>query len=342
MPAKVPRGESARLLANAIEDKLLREPDSQHFVMTGPDQGDVTVLVTARERLREIVRQFAGLGRPLSRLYSELQVAPFGTDGLHLTLDCHRAILRSTENHGIEFDADPDNRSPPQILARLVEKTAEADGVTLALIIHCADDEPPDVTAWGAALGIEVSFGAAYRWYAVEPSSDNLLTGEFAPRHRRRAWLTKLRPALMLVVAVFVADLLLGLIQLGWWHHQLATREDEVAQLFRKALPNTPVVDPAFQVQRQLDVLRAPLGQLRSDDALALLAAVSDVLGSEGGNAIQSLHYDDDRLSATLAPSWASRAEAIADALRMRGFVASCQTAADGAVQIALHKGKRR
>jgi general secretion pathway protein L len=341
LPAKAPRREAPRLLAYALEDQLLREPDSQHFTVTGRQGDEVSVLVTARERLRAIVTRFVALGRPLSGLYSELQTAPAGTDGWHLTLAGDGAILRMTGQSALPLDLDPRDPSPPPMLANLLAEYRRHQDVVPVLVLHGAPSHLPDVPAWAAALDVETRVGPPPGWYRVGNGADNLLTGEFAPRHRHRAWLARIRPALLLAGLVLVADVLLGAAQVGWWHHRLADQEDGIRSLFRGAFPNTPVVDPAAQVERQLDLLRMPLGRLRGDDALLLLSAVADGLGADGAAAVQVLRYDEGRLELTLAPGLAGRADALASALALRGIATTSRLAATGALQITVRRRGR-
>jgi general secretion pathway protein L len=341
LPARAPRREASRLLAYALEDQLLREPDSQHFTVTGRQGSEVTVLVTARERLRQIVTQFVALGRPLSRLYSELQTAPAGTDGWHLTLERDGAILRMTEQSALPLDLDRRDLSPPPMLANLLAEYRRRQEVVPALVLHGALPHLPDVPAWAAALDVEMRVGKPQSWYRVGNGADNLLDGEFAPRHRHRAWLARIRPALLLAGLVLVADVLIGAAQAGWWHHRLADQEDEIRRLFRGAFPNTPVVDPAAQVERQLDLLRMPLGRLRGDDALSLLSAVANGLGADGADAVQALRYDEGRLELTLAPGSVGRADALVGALALRGVTATSQVGATGVLRITARRGGR-
>lgn len=337
-PGKAARGEMPRLLAYALEDKLLRDPDSQHFTITHQETDRVGVLVVARERLRQIVAQFAALGKPLSRVFSELQCAPAGRDAWHLALGADAALLRTSEHDGISLDPD-DNGEPPPLLAAMIAGQRSA-GTAPALLIHVGESlAAPDAKAWSAALATEVRVGAAYRWHAPATATANLLHGEFAPRHRRRAWLARLRPALWLAGGAVAADLLMGLGQVIWQHHRLADAQERTVQIFQETFPKTPTVEPVAQMQRQLDLLRAPRGQLRGDDALTLLATLADALGADGRGAVQSLKFEDGVLEVVLMPALADRVAALSSQLALRGLIVAAKNDGGSAPKLVVRRG---
>jgi general secretion pathway protein L len=335
---KAARSEMPRLLAYALEDKLLRDPDSQHFTVTHQEADRVGVLVVARDRLRQIVAQFAALDRPLSRVVSELQCAPAGRDAWHLALGADAALLRTSEQDGISLDPEG-NGEPPPLLAAMIAGQRSA-GTAPALVIHAGEGlAVPDAKAWSAALAIDVRVGAAYRWHASAAAAANLLQGEFVPRHRRRAWLARLKPALWLAGGAVAADLLMGLGQVMWQHHRLADAQESTVQIFRETFPKTPAVEPVAQMQRQLDLLRAPRGQLRGDDALTLLATLADALGADGRSAVQSLKFDDGVLEVVLMPALAERVAALSSQLALRGLIVAAKNDGGSAPKLVVRRG---
>ena len=83
----LPRGarrDLPRLLAYALEDRLLKDPDTQHLTLSHrrpADDGErdlAGVLVVARDRLRQLIAQLTAIGRPPRRVLAEMQTAPAG------------------------------------------------------------------------------------------------------------------------------------------------------------------------------------------------------------------------------------------------------------------------
>jgi general secretion pathway protein L len=342
VPERLPRGEFNRVLVNALEEKLIEEPDRHHLTVTNRRDGEVGVLVIARKRLRDIVTQFAALERPLSRAYSELQMAPVGTGEWHVALMGDSVIVRRHDHDGISLDASDDHTSPPHLLQTIVTSSRHGDDVAARLIVHGATEVlMPDVGAWANAIGMEVRPGAPYHWFSPAGEITNLLHGEFAPAHRHRAWLQHVRPALWLAAGVVAADILLSGMQAGWLGYQLHDARERIVSMFQNANPNTPAVAPVAQTIRQLDTLRSPLGLLRTDDALALISGVADALGTDGRDRIQQLRFEDGVLQVTLASSNGNGADldALGRQLDIRGFNATAKATDDG-TSVLIVRGK--
>jgi general secretion pathway protein L len=341
VPERLPRGEFNRVLVNALEEKLIEEPDHQHLTVTDRRDGEVGVLVIARKRLRDIVAQFASIGRPLSRAYSELQTAPFGADGWHMALMGDSVVLRRHDYDGISLDGSDDG-SPPPLLGTIVASSGNENSPVSALIVHGATEVPmQDVGGWAAVIDLEVRVGAPYLWYSPAGEVSNVLHGEFVPAYRHRAWLARVRPALWMAAMVVAADILLSGMQVGWLRYQLHDARERVVSMFRNANPNTPVVSPVAQTTRQLDTLRSPLGLLRTDDALKLVASVADSLGADGGDRIQQMRFEDGVLQVTLASSNEPDWDTLGRQLDIRGFSA-VRKATDDGTSVLVIRGKQQ
>lgn len=320
-PGKTARSETPRLLAYALEEKLLRDPDSQHLTITHREQDRVGVLVIARDRLRQIVSHFTTLGKPLSRVFCEQQNAPGGNDAWHLAIGANTMLLRTSEQHGISLDPDNSGNEPPALLATMIANQRLA-GQSPTLFIHAGEGVTlPDQDAWSTSLAIDVRIGPAYCWHALARGNTNLLQGEFAPRHRHRAWLTRLKPAFWLIGSVVVVDLLTGLGQIMWQHHRIEVAQERTVQIFHETFPEIPVIEPVAQMQQQLDLLRASYGRLRSDDAMTLLSTLADALGADARNAVQSLKFEGASLEVVLMPALTDRINAVSSQLGLNGLI---------------------
>ena len=112
--------------------------------------------------------------------------------------------------------------------------------------------------------------------------SGNLLTGEFAPIRPANAWLGHLKPALALVgVITFIQ--ITALVADNWQlERKRQAIENEMRVTFQAAFPRaTAIIDPALQMQRNLDTLKRERGLLRDDDVrhvLAQFAALREAL----------------------------------------------------------------
>lgn len=326
LPTTLPPGarrDLGRLLAYALEERLLADPDSQHLTVSDRQRdaagGErVGVLVAGRERLRQLLAQLKAIGRAPLALYSELQGAPAAVGEWHLTLDEPLAIFRPDPGSAICLES--------ALLGPLLEQqwaaASAADRRPAALIVHRAPGCQLPLPALPADC--PVRDGAPYAWWAAAAAgrAANLLHDEFAPPARRSSEFARLRAPLGLLAATLALWLLGNLGEILWLEHRLRDDRARMARLFRGNFPEQPVIAPLAQMRQQLNLERSRHGGLRDDDALALLAAAGDALGADAADAIDGLRYADGRLDLTLSDGAAAAAGALPARLAASGRLA--------------------
>ncbi|WP_079432915.1 type II secretion system protein GspL [Zoogloea sp. LCSB751] len=320
------RRDLPRLLAYALEDRLLKDPDSQHLTVSHrrpADDGErdlAGVLVVARERLRLVVAQLAAIGRQPQRVLAELQAAPADHDSWQLSLSADGAILRTGPNTGLAIDGD----ILVPLLAQQAGTARAANTAPSRIDVHVAADAPtPDLAGLQVETGIETAAAEPYRWWqGADRKAANLLHGDFAPHARGGAWLGRLRPALAVGGGALALWLAANVGEVLWQKQRLGDIEGRIERVYRSSFPNTPVVAPTAQMRQQLNQERARHGLLRDDDALALLAQAAEALGTDAAAGIVALRYEDGRLDLTLGGGAAARAEAVVGLLASRGLLA--------------------
>jgi general secretion pathway protein L len=326
----LPRGarrDLPRLLAYALEDRLLKDPDTQHLTVSHrrpADDGErdlAGVLVIARDRLRNLVAQLAAIGRPPRRVVAEVQTAPAGTNGWQLSLSAGGAILRSGPNSGMAIDSAI--LSP--LLAQQAAISRAANTAPAHIEVHCAPGTTaPDPESLQTETGTPVQAGSPYLWWqGADRKAANLLQGEFADRQQGGSWLGHLRPALALGGGAMAVWLLVNVGEVVWLKQRLGNVEQRIERVYHSSFPNAPVVSPAAQMRQQLNLERARYGLLRDDDALALMAQAAEALGTDAANGIAALRYEEGRLDLTLSGPAVARAEAVVGLLSSRGLLAN-------------------
>ena len=332
----LPRGarrDLPRLLAYALEDRLLKDPDTQHLTVSHrrpADDGErdlAGVLVVSRERLRQVVAQLAAIGRPPRRVMAELQTAPADADVWHLAVSPAGAILRRTPGSGLALDAD----ILGPLLAQQAASARAANAAPTRIEVHLAPGcASPDLAALQAETALEIRLADAYRWWqGAERKTANLLHDEFAYRDSGPGWAGKLRPALAVGTTALAVWLLANVGEVLWMKHRLGQIDQRIERVYTTTFPNSPAVAPAAQMRQQLNQARARHGLLRDDDALALLAQAAEALGTDAAGGIAALRFEDGRLDLTLAGPAAARAEAVVGLLTSRGLLADLRQ--DGA-----------
>lgn len=289
--------EQAAALSYSLEEQILREADSQHVTATLKDTEAWHVIVVARDRLKRLISQFEVISRPLDAAYSVLQSLPCPSDAWAIAGDDNGLIVRPGQHLGWVEDlpAAPELPNLLQLAASDARETATLPTRILAYGSACA--HPLD--DWSRQLGLGIEAEAGWAWYSLKDEKD-LLHGEFLPRHRRQAWQRALRPAGMTLVALFLAHIILGTVYAMWRGAELNQINANIEQLMRTQLPNDPVLDPAAQLKRELNLQRTTHGRLAEDSALALLADFATAMGPDGAGLIQSLRYQDGGLDLQL------------------------------------------
>jgi general secretion pathway protein L len=291
--------EQLRALPFAMEEQLLREPDSQHFTPAFRNGENWSVLVIGRERLKRLTAQFAALGRPLDAAWSALACLPETTDGWTLAIDGSHWLLRLSAARALIDDAPTvDDKCIPSIISMMLAQ-AHAQGSLPARIVTLGASE--SVASALAAHHVEVIREKLWQWQRVPANAANLLHDEFQPAHARSRMLRALRPAVILIVVALLAHLLLGIGSALLRQQDLKEIKSRMTQLARTQLPGRALQDPPLQVHRELQAQRQSHGLLADDDALALLADMAVALGSDATAAVQSLHYESGTLVVTLA-----------------------------------------
>ncbi|MBP8133158.1 MAG: hypothetical protein KAY13_02710, partial [Zoogloea sp.] len=142
------RRDLPRLLAYALEDRLLKDPDTQHLTVSHrrpADDGErdlAGVLIIARDRLRNLIAQLTAIGRPPRRVVAEVQTAPAGPDAWQLSLSACGAILRSGPNSGLALDND----ILIPLLAQQAATSRAANTAPAHIEVHSAPGTPaPDL-----------------------------------------------------------------------------------------------------------------------------------------------------------------------------------------------------
>lgn len=288
------RRDAPRLLAYALEDRLLSDPDSQHLSISHrrPTEGGETVgvLVIARERMRLLLAQLQAIGRLPAHFFSELQSAPAAEGSWHVAVSAGSAVVRS----GMTIALAIDGELLGPVMAQQLAAARSENRLPEKIVMHIA----PGLAVPGLPDEAKPEQGAAYLWWqSLNGSSpSNLLHGEFAVAGRRSPWLQGLRRPLQLVVLALLVWLLADFGEVVWLRHRLADIQARQARTFQTSFPNTAAIAPVAQMRQQLNLARARHGLLRDDDALSMLAVLGETLAGEASNNLLAVSFADGRL----------------------------------------------
>jgi general secretion pathway protein L len=323
------RREQDRLLHYALEDKLIRDVESQHITVTAREAQHegvrVTVLVTAKARLRTLLNQLDTIKRSPGRVIAELQSAAGASGRWTANLGpTGHWIVRPGAKPSLAADSDSIIDTLDHLLQTARGEGVEPDG----LEVCCADGvTPPDLSALQAATGLSVTRGPRYGWWLTPHACDDLLHHEFEARSAGAGLRSALRAPIALAAAALGLYLLINVGEVLWQKQQLAAVEERMRGLFTTAVPNTPAIAPAQQLRRALDDLRSRHGQLRENDFLSLLDRTTATGGATLHHAITRLEYDNRSLEVTVADSAADALPLLAARLDALGLASRGGTA---------------
>lgn len=301
----LPRGgkqKMRQLLAYAIEDRLVAEPDAVH-VATGPTlaDGQTTLAVVDKAWLARVLARLNKVGLRPRSAWPETLLPMLPANGWVMVWDGRGGFLRSGEHAGMSLDGGSSTQPPAALVLSVTEARTTATLPHHLLLRLREATPPPDVEAWSDVLGVPVEIGIGWtplqRPDVVRGGID-LLQGTFVPAGVARDWWPGLR--LPLILAGLIALLQIGATTTEWWRlsrekHQLQTAME---QRFRETFPDARVVvDAPLQMQRKLAELRGAAGQMSASDFLPLLSRTAAELDADSRGHLRAIHYEASQLS---------------------------------------------
>jgi general secretion pathway protein L len=322
------RAQLAQALPYAVEDQLLAPVEDLQFAACA-DEGDRhTVAVVARATLRAWLDRLAADGIRPDALLPETLALPASRERATVMLDGTRALARLAPSSALACG-----------IGELPQWLAQAASVSALTPLDVHDFRaapalalPVDVDAYHERARDPLAFLA--RGVASVPL--NLLTGEFAPRHRAagapRTW--RIAAALAAGVAVLaLAGLGADVLRLDRASAALDARAQAV---LREAFPDLEPAQlarasPAQLMRGRLD---RTAGAADAGGLLRLLAAVAPVLGTTTRMQTRAMEYRNGTLELGLrAPDVAALdgvRERLAGLPGLKAEVTAANPAADG------------
>jgi len=331
--ATLPRGSKQKMrqvLAYAIEDRLVADPDAVH-VAAGPKLADGQTVLAAVDKawLARVLARLDAAGLRPRNAWPETMLAALPAEGWVMVWDGRGGFLRSGEHAGISLDGGSPTQPPTALALSVAEAHAAATLPHRLLLRLSAGAPPPDLEAWSNALGMPVELGAA--WTPLQHpeaagGAIDLLQGAFAPSNPMREWWPQVR--LPLILAGLIVLLQVGATTTDWL---LLTFEKQRLQAsmeksFREAFPDARVVvDAPLQMQRNLAELRGAAGQLTAGDFLPLLGRAAGALDGESRSGVRAVGFEAGQLRLDVALADQAAADALIGRLAGAGLDSQLQ-----------------
>lgn len=291
----------ALAVPNLLEDLLLQDP-AGCAIAVGPAVagGERLVAVIDRAWFEFVIGAFERRGFRVEAAWPAQLLLPASPTRWAVQLLDHTLVVRTSETDGFGWSIAPETFQREQSIADALE-TALAAGEPPERIdaIAVSDDDAELVERVLARFGIPIE---RLSGFVPERSPVDLLGARSGTARSRwfagvdwRAWRI---PAAL--AAACLAAFLIGL-NLHWaaLSKESTDLRARMESTFRQTFPSAQVVvDPALQMQRQVEELRLGAGRSGPADFLPLLVRFSEALGTTSPEGFTSLDYRDGRLRA--------------------------------------------
>lgn len=290
------------LLRYAIEDKLTIDPVTVHAVAIGrsasADTNAHVVAAIDRAWLAGVLRWLNGANIAPVQAVSAATLIPVVADEWGVVIEGASGLARRPDGFAYSFDVtsgsdgvdDPGTREvipmePPFGLSLALKEAREhrtSPSRITVFVDHAAGT--PWIDAWQRGLDCKVTAVVRPPTRMVAADAGNLLSGDFAPRSSHREWLGWLKPAAGLVGVIAILQLSFTVIDAWRLDQRRRALEGEMTRVFKAAFPNAQaIVDPALQMQRNLDTMKRERGRGPADAAQDSLARLTSILAVAPG-----------------------------------------------------------
>jgi len=335
--ANLPKGArrgAGSVLAFAVEEASAAAPDANQVSWLGTAGEADALAVVDKQGLKYWQDALHALGIRGHEVHAETLLLPLAASEWSFAWNGSEGFVRSGEFEGAATDSG-DSASPPLALGLMLgearKRGAAPDAIGLYSILP---GEPPDLSLWQKALGIEIRAKASWDWRTASEQAGTSLAQE------RRRWrvapaaLASLRPAAWIVGAALALH---GIAVVADWMRLDSERRAVRGQMearFRGAFPDAVAVsDPALQMRRQLAEARHRAGVLDGGDFTPMIEKVAIALKELPQGGLRTVSYESGRMTLGLALADEAAARRIASRLAQAGLVVD----AAGPKQVMVH-----
>ncbi len=300
---KMPPGSRRRwhaALPFIAEEYTLSDPEDNH-VVPGMVQSDgrVMLAITDKAWLKRIVAACQTAKLNLRRLFAESFLPSCSEGSWAMVWDGISGFLSMGATSGIALD-NGDTQSAPLAL-RMSLNAAQPDKIIVSFPQNIP--EAQRVFPQWDELSTPLLAGDAWDWQRapIPDNALNLLWGEFAPRARISEYWPKLRPALLILLALLALEAIGTNLEWAMLAHERNTLTLEMERSFRSAFGETgTLVNAPLQMGRNLAELHHSAGLPDEGDFLPLLDAAAPTLTTLPPDSVRGMHYESGRLDVDL------------------------------------------
>ncbi len=290
------------------EEHTLNDPDDIHASANDTTDPELIALsVVSKSWLKQIVVAAKSTGHPLRRVIAETFMPALSAGSWALIWDGSSGFLRTSSTTGLALD-NGNTLCPPQALLLSFSGVSMPDRIEL----RCDSAAAP---TWN--LPVPLVIGEKWDWRDAPVNAPNLLCGEFTPPLRLFDGLSKLRPALLILLLALTIEVIGTHIEWALLTIEKQTLTQNITQIFHRVFgDDSTLVDAPLQMQRNLAALRHEAGLADDTDFLSMLdtGALSEI------GAIHGLSYESGRMEFDITLKPAADFKSLESRLKSQGF----------------------
>ena len=339
--AQLPPGARRRadkVLAYAVEDETLGDPDGHHACWLGVSGAADVLAVVDRAALAHTLGTLERTGLRADEVYCETLMLPRSPGEWSICWDGREGFVRTADLEGAATD-EGDARTPPLALHLMLKEATAGSAEPAALAIYvAAPDTAPDLDAWQTALQLPVRFAGVWDWRSAVAEKHARLTLQRGSR-RTQQIVTRLKPAAWLIAAALLIHAAALGIDWGVLSGEQRALRGQMEARFRVLFPEAvAVADPALQMRRRLADARHAAGIVDPDDFLPALARAAPAVMSLPPGSLRAVSYEGGALTVHLSGVDEATLRAVVGRLADAGVtvVRRSRATADGAVVLTL------
>ena len=293
------RSKINKALPFVLEEKLLHNPEQEHFVYHFRSGLPLAVTVTSKLKLARWLDAFHENNIYPSAMYPQVIGQTVENNCWSMTVLGEELLVKTNSFAGFSCQLDSEN-IPVQLTnaLKLLDSNKKPEKIIFNEI-----DTGLNITEWSNETGIEIVKNRSDLWSVHQTLTPelNLLQGEYKPRREINPALSRFIPATAIVLIWITFSLFINI----WEWQKLSNRFNnsnlQMRQLFKTSFPEAKtIVDPALQMQRKLESLSSSSGGYVKSDFIALLSLAAPALAALEYGAVESLRYNEQYLNISL------------------------------------------
>jgi len=316
------RHRAGAVLAFAIEDRIVDEPDASEVSWLGAAGEDDIVAVIEKAGLERWRKALSGAGLRSYEIHCETLLLPWTPSEWSLAWNGREGFVRTGEREGAATDSG-DGAVPPLSLRLWLEAAKARDAAPSSIALYSTKPgAEPDVEAWTRELGVAVRLAGPWDWRAA-PSEAGVVLAQERQRWEGvlRGIAARLRPAAWILSGVVAFHA--GALAVDWAvlaGEQRALRQ-QMESRFRALYPDAvAVADPAIQMRRKLAEARHAAGVADGGDFLPMIERVAAAMKVVPECALRVLSYESGRMTLELAEPTEAKVNRLTAALTQAGL----------------------